>query len=148
MAGALRINEALTFGKNGKIKELDPYGFDLSEPSLSWTKEEVAGFTLSSLTVPPDQMLRMVIGATPFVHPELMARQEFFLFINGLFVTFRSLTNSEKVNVPLPRNVISPRGMRFELVVPTAASPKALGLSDDVRKLGIAISDLTIIAEK
>ncbi len=148
MAGALRLNEALTFGKSGKVKDLDPYGFDLNEPSMSWTKDEVAGFTLSSLTVPPDQTLRLVVGATPFVHPELVLRQEFFVFINGLFVTFRSLSNAEKVNVPLPRSVISPRGMRFEFVIPTASSPKSLGLSDDVRKLGIALSDITIIAEK
>jgi hypothetical protein len=148
MAGVLRLNESLTFGKTGKIKDLDAFGFDLSETAISWTKDEVAGFTLGSLSAPPESALRLTVAAAPFIHPAQISRQQFFVFINGLFVGFRTLPAAEKVSFAVSRNVISPRGMRFEFVIPTAVSPKSLGLSDDVRKLGIAFSDLTFSIEK
>jgi hypothetical protein len=44
--------------------------------------------------------------------------------------------------------MLSPRGLRFEFVIPTASSPKSLGISQDIRKLGIAISEISIAVRK
>jgi hypothetical protein len=148
MAAPLKLSEAITFGKSGKIRELDPYGFDLSENSMSWTQEEVAGFSATMAALPSEPVLRLVIGATPFTYSGHVAQQQFFLFLNGLYIGFRTLAVAEKVEFILPRNVISARGLRFELVIPTAASPKSLGISNDVRKLGIAVSEIILTVQK
>src|ERR1700683_1246989 len=144
MAAPLKLSDAITFGRSGQIRGLDPYGFDLSEDSMSWTQEEVAGFSASMAALPSEPVLRLVIGATPFIYAGHVARQQFFLFINGLYIGFRTLTVPEKVEFILPRNVVTARGLRFELVIPTAASPKSLGISNDVRKLGIAVSEIIL----
>ncbi len=145
----LKLNEAVTFGKNGSIREMDPTGFDLSEPGISWTQDEVAGFSLTlGGTVPLDAMLRLNIASRSFIQPERIERQQFFVFLNGLFVGFRTLTAAAEVQFALPRNVLSPRGVRVEFVIPTASSPKSLGLSEDIRKLGIALSSVSLALQK
>jgi hypothetical protein len=145
----LKLNEAVTFGKNGSIREMDPSGFDLSEPGMSWTQDEVAGFSVTlGGTVPLDAMLRLNIHGRPFIQPERIERQQFFVFLNGLFVGFRTLTAAAEIQFPLPRNVLSPRGVRVEFVIPTASSPKSLGLSEDIRKLGIALSSVSLALQK
>jgi hypothetical protein len=148
MAAPLRLNENVTFGRSGSIRDLDPYGFDLSEQSMSWTQEEAAGFSVMVASVPSDIPLRFHVGATPFIQAGHIDRQQFFVFINGLYVGFRSLTSAEKVEFVLPRNVLSARGLRVEFVIPTATSPKTLGISNDVRKLGIAISEVSLTVNK
>ena len=148
MAAPLRLNENVTFGRTGSVREMDPYGFDLSEQSMSWTQEEVAGFSVMVGSVPPDAVLRFHVVATPFIHTGYIERQQFFVFINGLYVGFRSLTAAEKVEFVMPRNALSARGLRVEFVIPTASSPKTLGISHDVRKLGIAISEVSLAVHK
>jgi hypothetical protein len=148
MAAPLRLNENISFGKNGSVRDMDPYGFDLSEQGMSWTQEEVAGFSAVLGTVPPDPLLRFHVGATPFINAGHIERQQFFLFINGFYVGFRTLTTAEKVEFALPRNVLSARGLRIELVIPTATSPKTLGISNDIRKLGIAVSEMSLTIAK
>ncbi len=148
MASPLRLNEPVTFGKTGSVREMEPYGFDLSEFSYAWTQDEVAGFTVMVASMPPDASLRVHVNARPFTQTGQIERQQFFLFVNGLFVGFRNLTTAEIVEFPLPRNALSPRGLRFEFAIPSAQSPKTLGISSDIRKLGIAISEITIAAVK
>jgi hypothetical protein len=148
MASPLKLNETVTFGKTGSVREMDPYGFDLSEPSLSWTQEEVAGFSVTVASVPMDSPLRLHISARPFIYERNIDRQQFFLFINGLYVGFRTIATAEVIEFVLPRNVLSPRGLRVEFAIPTAASPKSLGISQDVRKLGIAISEISLTLQK
>jgi hypothetical protein len=99
-------------------------------------------------SVPPDASLRLHINARPFTQPGHIERQQFFLFVNGLFIGLRNLTVAEVVEFALPRNALSPRGLRFEFAIPTALSPKNLGISQDIRKLGIAISDLALVIQK
>ena len=105
MAGSIKLNENLTFGKTGRIREMDPHGFDLSEPSISWTKDETAGLTVIPTAVPPDASLRMTVGATPFIHPGHANRQQFFVFINGRYIGFKTLAVAEKINFTLPRSL-------------------------------------------
>jgi hypothetical protein len=145
----LKLNEAVTFGKSGSIAEMDPYGFDLSEPAMSWTQDEVAGFSVAlGGTVPLDAILRLNVSGRPFIQPGHVERQQFFVFLNGLYVGFRTLTAAAEVHFALPRNALSPRGVRVEFVIPTAASPKSLGISEDIRKLGIAISAVSLTLQK
>jgi len=127
---------------------MDPYGFDLSEISYSWTQNETAGFSVMVASVPPDAALHLHVNARPFTQAGHMDRQQFFVFINGLFVGFRTLTKDEVSEFPVPRNLLSPRGLRIEFVIPTALSPKSLGISQDIRKLGIAISEVSFVVNK
>jgi len=145
----VKLNEVVTFGKSGSVAEMEPYGFDLSEPGHSWTRDEVAGFSLSlGGTVPLDTAIRLHITARPFIQPGHVERQQFFVFVNGLHVGFRTVTAATDVQFVLPRNALSPRSTRVEFVIPTALSPKSLGISQDVRRLGIALSAVSFNSQK
>lgn len=139
-----KVLATVTFGKNGSVRKMQPYGFDLSEPTISWTQEEAAGFVLMIEALPPDQVVRLDIDAKPFIQAGRVDRQQLFVFINGLYVGFRTLAVAERVQFALQRSVLSPRGMRIEFVLPTASAPKSLGTGSDVRKLGIAISEVAL----
>ncbi len=148
MTASLKINENVSFGKGGNIREMEPYGFDLSEQGISWTVEQAAGFSVMVGSVPTDVGLRFHAGITPFIHPGQVDQQQFFVFINGIYVGFRTLDSAAKVDFALPRNVLSPRGVRVEFVIPTASAPKGLGISQDIRKLGIAVSEVSFALQK
>lgn len=138
MPGTAKLNKTITFGKDGKIRELDAYRFDMSEPSISCSQDEVAGFSFAMFALPPESGLRIIAGATPFIHAGHVSQQQFFIFVSGLYIGFRTLVVARKIDFVLPRNSMSPRGLRVEFVIPTAVSPKRLGISHDVCKLGIA----------
>jgi hypothetical protein len=148
MVGQFR-NEIVTFGRNGNIKDMDPYGLDLSEQSYSWTQEEVAGFSIMfGSSMPIDAALRLHVAARPFIQASHIDRQQFFVFVNGLYVGFRTLVVAAEIEFILPRNTQSPRGLRIEFVIPTASSPKSAGISQDIRKLGIALEKLRLVLQK
>jgi hypothetical protein len=148
MASPLRLNEPVTFGKTGSVREMDPYGFDLSEMNHAWTATETAGFSVMMGSVAPDATLQLLVNARPFIQAGHIERQQFFVFMNGLYLGFRTLAKDELTEFPVPRNFLSPRGLRIEFVIPTALSPKSLGISQDIRRLGIAISDVSFAANK
>jgi hypothetical protein len=149
MAGQLKLNEPMTFGKNGSIRKMEPYGFDLSEESYSWTQDEVAGFSVAFAgTVPPDATLRLHVAARPFIQAGYIDRQQFFVFVNGVYSGFRTLSTAEEMDFFPPRNALSHRGLHIEFVIPTASSPKSAGISQDIRKLGIALEQLLVTLHK
>lgn len=148
MAQILKTNQALTFGKIGSIKEYEPFGFDLSETGQSWTTASTVGFSFATDGLVADPNLKLRIAASPFLHEGLIAEQQFYAYINGLFVGFEKLTTHQTMEFFIPRGAISARGCRATFVIPTAASPKALGISADIRKLGLAISSIALVNGK
>jgi hypothetical protein len=144
MSNLLKINEPITFGEQGNIQNFDPFGIDVSELSISWTIAQTAGFTVA-LTIPPTD-LRLMMSASPFTHAGAAPKQQIFVYANGIWIGFHTLTAHEEFGFTLPRNAISTRGTRISLVIPTATSPKSLNLSSDVRSLGVALSKLVILS--
>jgi len=145
----LKLNEPVTFGKSGSIRDMDPYGFDLSEHGISWTQDELAGFSASVAgPVPLDAILCLTVTARPFIQPGKIEHQQLFVFVNGLFVSFRTLTAAEDMEFVLPSNAFASRGLCVEFVIPTASSPKSLGISQDIRKLGIAVTAVLLKLQK
>jgi hypothetical protein len=147
MPNNLKLNEVVTFGKKGTIQRLEPFGFDLSEELLSWTIEDMAGFSFA-IEGALDPNLRLKITAQPFVDQKKLVQQQFFVYLNGIMVGFCSLTGYQTMEFAVPRSAISTRGCRITFVIPTATSPKTLGLSADRRKLGIALSSVALITAK
>jgi hypothetical protein len=141
--GNIKLNEPITFGSEGKIREFEPYGFDLKEKELCWTVREEAGFSGNLGAVQGD--VRLQVSAMPYIPNEQVRKQQFFIFVNGQWTGFRSLSNFEVVEFILPRALVSARLVRIAFAIPTAVSPKELGLGEDVRKLGIAILKVAVL---
>lgn len=139
-------NESITFGANGSARALAPVGFDFSEEvSLSWTTEPCSELEFE-LALPRKDFFIAVTGV-PFLHPGKINRQQLSIFVNGLFCGTRVFHENETHKFPVKRSAISGRTTKLQLFIPTATSPSDLGISADIRALGIAVSAIQISAE-
>ena len=137
----MQYNEAITFGRSGSFAQLSPIGFDLSEDGpLSWTVQQSCEFQVS-LAI-PRQDIAFFINATPFEVSEGSSAQGLFVYVNGLFQGFHTFRGSSIVQMPIRRNAITSRSTRIQFVLPNAVSPHSLGMSADLRELGLAITEM------
>jgi hypothetical protein len=137
----LQYNEPITFGKNGTFAQLSPIGFDLSEDGpLSWTVLQYCEFQ-ASLAI-PRQDIAFYINATPFQMPDGNSAQQLFVYVNGLFQGFHTFRGSTEVQLSIRRHAITSRSTRIQFVLPNAVSPHSLGISEDLRELGLAITEM------
>jgi hypothetical protein len=138
-------DQPVSFGPDGDVGKLSPTGFDLTEegPS-SWTVRQCC-----ELEIPlqmPRQNIGLSIEASPFLAKGKISAQQLFVYINGLFQGFHLFHAPETVTFRVSRNAITNRPTRVHLVIPTAISPKALGLGGDMRDLGLAVTTLSFFS--
>jgi hypothetical protein len=139
---AISYNEPITFGRNGTAQGLNCTGIDFSEDgSQSWTSAPVAEIDVQLPFARQDIMLE--INATPYLIDGRVAMQDVFVFTGGLFTGFAKLAGHTLLSFPLNRSTLSGRSTRLALVIPTAVSPRSLGLSQDQRELGIYLNAIT-----
>lgn len=139
-------NENITFGAKGSARTLSPIGFDFSEETnFSWTTEPCSELEFELALPRKDFFIK--ISALPFLHSEKINHQQLSVFVNGLFFGTRVFHGNETHVFPVKRSAISGRTTRLQLMLPTAKSPSDLGISADIRVLGLAISAIHIAAE-
>jgi hypothetical protein len=135
-------NAPITFGRNGTAREFNPIGIDFTENTpQSWTIAPTAELEIAFPFSRADITMELV--AEPFLVPGAIVMQQLFLFVGGSFTGFVNLHGHATRSFALGRNAISGRTMKISLVIPTAVSPASLGLSNDERQLGLALSSLT-----
>ncbi len=139
---ALRYNEPITFGRLGGAVELNCAGIDFSEDGTqSWTSAPVAEMDIQLPFARQEVLLE--IEVSPFTVPDVISVQKVFIYLGGGFVGYFALTGHSILSFPIIRNIMTGRMVRLALVISTAASPKSLGLSEDLRELGIYLTCLT-----
>jgi hypothetical protein len=133
----------ISFGRSGTITTIPNGGIDLGDGDLaSWTEQQSAWFDI----IPrwPARDLTLTLTAIPFLVPDRIQFQQVFIYVNGLFCGLTSLFDPQETSFHIPRNFVSGRSTRIALAIPTAISPQHLGISADVRTLGIALTAVSI----
>jgi len=141
----LDFNTGIDFGAAGNLKEFSPAGFSPRPDKVSTWSEKP--FVELNFRVPP---LRRDLGIKVQVFPFLpegapVAKQDCWVYVNGLMVHFCSITAPAEVVFTVSREIISPRANRLSFVLPNAISPSELNLGDDLRKLGLAFVKLSAL---
>lgn len=138
----INYNEPITFGRGGNAADLNCSGIDFSEDGgRSWTLGSVAELDIQLPFARQD--VEVQVEASPFLVPEVLPAQNVFIFLGGLFVGYYTLKGHSVRSFPVNRSVVSGRTTRLSLVIPTATSPRALVLSEDLRELGIYLTSIT-----
>lgn len=133
----------VTFGKLGSINSLASSGFDLNDgDQSSWTEQQIAWLEIAPRWPAKDLTLRF--DAMPFLVESHLTHQQVFIYANGLFCGLINLFERQSSEVHIPRNAISGRTTRITFAIPTAKSPQRLGISEDVRTLGVAFTALSL----
>lgn len=137
----LSYNVPITFGRNGMARTLNCTGIDFSESGVqSWTNAPLAELEIQ--LPPARQEVLVQIEASPFLIPDVIAAQQVFIFLGGLFIGFRKLTGHGIQAFPVDRSIISGRPLRMALVLPNATAPNSALASGDVRELGIYLTSI------
>ena len=137
LAPIIKIGEPIYFGRDEKGRKeflLDgwaPYG----EAWGNWSEGQVASMLLP-IPDPRPKNLKLLVRA--FVHKK-HPKQDVEIFINGFFQKKISLSEFEnnQIDIPLPSSVSNSDYLKLEFKMLNPASPKAIGISDDDRQLGI-----------
>jgi hypothetical protein len=138
----INYNEPITFGSHGNAVGLNCSGIDFSEDSgRSWTRAPAAELDIQLPFARQD--VEVELDASPFLVPGILAAQNVFIFLGGLFVGYLTLSAHVIRSFPVNRGVVSGRSTRLSLVIPTAVSPRDLELSEDLRQLGIYLTSIT-----
>jgi hypothetical protein len=136
----LEYGEVVSFGVKGTVSRLETKGLDLADGDHhTWTMLPTAELEFG-LRLPADKV-ELRLEAAPFLQGGITS-QQVFIYLNGLFVSFISVREQQVFSVSVDRATISSRQNRLSLVIPTATSPHALGLSTDRRELGIVLTSL------
>lgn len=135
----------ITFGTAGTIASHPNAGFDLTDgETASWTSHQSAWLDITPKW--PARDLTLNLTASPFLVPDRIASQQVFIYVNGLFCGLHVFFVPADCTIAIPRAALSGRATRIALAIPTAISPHRLGLSDDIRTLGIAITTLSLVS--
>ncbi|MCU4159276.1 hypothetical protein AiwAL_04045 [Acidiphilium sp. AL] len=143
--GNLENGLSVNFGKEGNINSFNVSGFDLNDGDFySWTEKQTAWIDIAARW--PAKDLSIKLSAMPYLAVDQIIQQQIFIHVNGLFCGFHGFFEQDDCSFLIPRNAISGRSTRISITIPTAISPKRLGLSEDIRELGIAITTLSLLS--
>lgn len=133
----------IVFGAGGNLDEFNPSGFSPTpDPNSRWSEARVAEllFRLPPLRQDP----RFTVDVSPYLADGRIVGQECWIFLNGLFVLHQAITTHTELTFELAREAINPRPQRLSFALPNAASPRDLGIGNDLRLLGLAFGRLRL----
>ena len=138
----ITYNEPITFGSAGNALGLNCSGIDFSEDGsefLDLRSGRRNGYSIAVRT----SGRRDATGGHAVSGRRRRHRAKDLHFswrpVRWLLHPHRSSVN----RFPVSRNIVSGRTTRLSLVIPNAASPRSLNLSEDLRELGIYLSSIT-----
>ena len=140
----LRFNDSITFGAKGNFKDYAAGGWSLGEdnPTVTWTESLEARLQFNAQATTAAVSLRVV--GFPYLGNGQLDSQRVWVHLNGMYVgIFNAAADFEQV-LPLRSQWLEPRGNVLSFTLPFARSPKALGLGDDQRLLGICLSAVSL----
>src|SRR6185437_5754433 len=141
----VHFNEPITFGPSGSARELNPTGISFRDAGPnSWTTAQVVEIEVQ-LPITSDP-ITLEMNAAPFLAESgNIASQQVFIYLNGVFQGYCSLEKREKKSIRLTRRPKTDGSSKLTFVIPTAASPKSVGIGPDVRELGLALNSITFV---
>jgi hypothetical protein len=133
----------IEFQEGGNAHDYLVAGFARPERGITWTESPHVELQLE--IEPPENDVLLVVDALPFLDGERVRYQEAYVYVNHVYVGYWRFEKDQKpVQLMLPRRAFYTRKLNIQLRIPMAVSPNDLGLSGDIRKLGLAMKSMTL----
>jgi hypothetical protein len=138
----LNFKTGIDFGANGNLKEFSPVGFAAAPDDIStWSEASVA--ELAFRLPPLRHDLRFAIEVFPFLADGRIARQDCWVFFNGLFAHYQAIKTPVELIFTVVRAILNPGENRLSFALTNATSPSDLKLGNDLRMLGLGFVKLS-----
>lgn len=135
--------KVLNFTERGNALPFIESGW--AAPEAGWVWTDGLNARISFTVKPPTLDVAMVLSCYPYLGEGKIEFQEVHAFVNFLRVGFATVKDPSEIEIAIPRQVFATPNTIIDLYLPRARSPKSLGLSDDLRQLGIAVNRLILI---
>jgi phosphoglycerol transferase len=146
-ADELHVGDRIDFSRKGMSALVVGRGWSSQEDSLRWTDGKRADIRLKVAAAAANAPLRLRLAGSVALGA-IRTRQTMTVLINGQEAarfTFQAGQDAPALIVPLdPRGLGDDRKVVVSLLFEDVRSPKALGLSQDDRQLGIALSSIAL----
>jgi len=141
-----RIGTEVGFGPSGTGLSLLANGWSAPDPTgFSWSDAQDASLRFSIAS--PTRDMIGTLDVMPFVMAGSVPEQRMEVFFNHFRVGYAELqAGRQSVSFALPRELFIMRTANLLLHIPGAVSPQHLGLSNDQRRLGVALWSFQIAA--
>jgi hypothetical protein len=143
-APAYEWAKALNFSTRGNALPYCISGWAEPELGLVWT--DGLNARLSFTARPPTSDVSLVLSCFPYLGEGKIPFQEIHVFVNFLRVGFTVLKAPSEIDISIPKQVFGLPRVDIDLYLPKAASPASLGVSNDLRELGVAVNRLMLVA--
>jgi hypothetical protein len=140
-----RYRGRLDFQDSG-VRQFMQEGWVAEQGNVSWTVNQRAELLLP---IPTDSgALQFTVLARPFLAPPALELQSVYILANeqpvGAFRLEEKTLATLSFEVPEETLELSPGSLRISFVLPDAVSPKAVGAGEDLRLLGLALTEMLI----
>lgn len=135
---------SIVFTKSGNVSEYKTTGFSSPGPDYSWSNSDIASIEIPLPEIAEDKFFNVSLDAHPFVAKRLK-KQTVSVFVNDEFIKDFVMTGSNIYKFDLPHDLQKlgkVATIKFRISNPT--SPKSLNLSEDSRKLGMAVKKIVL----
>ena len=131
------------FTIGGGSDPLKVSGWSKAEPDFTWTQGTTA--ILAARVKPTEKPVTMRLKAAGMIKPPDLPFQPVEVFVNNEKVADLQVGDTAEFSIAIPPEMTKAGGLlTITFRVPKAASPKALGLNQDERVLGIRVFNLTL----
>jgi len=130
------IGRTISFAEGGGSESFRFSGWSTTEKDYTWSEGDSAKLVLPTPAKVGALTLNMILGA--LISPPAAPSQTVEVFANGQKLADWHVADTAKFTVQIPAEVANRETtLSLEFRTPDATSPKALGLTDDGRKLGV-----------
>lgn len=136
------LGEELLAGPDGALNNYLGEGWSGPEPTHIWNDGPKA--ILKVPIKPVDSDLKLAVRCTPFVVPDRLAAQRVNVMVGGQLVGRWTVDREGEYDCLIPRSEIKDDTVQVSFEYMDAVSPKALGISEDDRRLGLAVHSIRI----
>jgi hypothetical protein len=142
-ANEYSIGDRIYFGLDGNSAAFKVSGWSDAEAKHSWTNGVVAVLAMHLPAWPKPISLKMKLGGLT-KNPELPS-QPVEVYANDEKIADWNVRELNEYTAPIPPSITKNDGLlTITLKIPKAASPKSLGISEDVRLLGLACMEVSL----
>ena len=120
-------------------------GWSSLESNFFWSESRYASIILPIKSKKKKIGIQFIVQ--PFLYSGKIREQNLEIFINGIYCYGSTLVadDQEIIFLEVDSSLIFSTAIKVDFMLPNAVSPAMLGLSEDMRRLGIKLFEINII---
>jgi FkbM family methyltransferase len=140
------MGSTIEFGELGEARKILDYGWGPQREGHCWSKADKAALTLRIPSEYVNVGLELILEYRTFLDQDKLASQRIGVSVNGVVVhEWIEDRRTARKSITIPAECVGQTDLTIQFDLPDAASPKALELGHDARKLGIAMHSIRLV---